>query len=809
MRKLVPLACLLVAFLAWAFWPGGGPTLPSPEPAAPGPAAASAAGTAEAAPGTVDGERTALAPATAERPVDPGVAVPARGQLLVHVQWSDQTPAADVRLAAFRGEGQPYGVAAVAVSDADGTARLPVPPGTYRLRSDRGGDVKVTVEAGQTQEMTFPIPAGLAVTGTVRDEAGAPVAAAWIWLTSHQGGPAGGRIVGQCDDRGAFALRDVPKDQSLGALATGFAPSELVDLEECDVTRQPVTVDLRLTRPGGGLQGLVLDPQGQPVAGATIAVGRSDRYVDYRSNHTTREFWQPRTAETGADGRFALAGLEPGKHPVEALAEDFPIWRGEVEITANATGELVVRLRAGVAVSGTVRGSGGVPLAAAVVRAYPQKLREDFLQFGQFDFDSVFGCAFAVSDAAGRYRVEHIAPGTIHLYAAPKTERSAREEVRIWDATELQGEDGGELAWDPLIDAGAVLEGVVTYRNGAPMSDVFVTAAAEDGDDATGSGRHVITTDKQGRFRHVRLQQVRYDVSVQYWSPPKGTPPLVRRGVFPGQGELRLVAPFDKAEKTQTAKVRGRVRDAAGRLERPAALAVTLNTSWGQYHGKLDGDAFLFDRVEPGRCHVVVRSNEAPIHIGSWFEVEAGADIDVGTLVTEPGGGLHVRVVRGAGTEGRKFSLSVNHEGGGYRSESVDGAASELRIDNLCVGTQFLSVHGEGIAAVRKQACTVTAGVMTPVTVSLVAAESRPIEVLFRADQEIRSLRIRDAAGEEVWSFEPGSYALPRPYRGKVRLPAGTFVLRAETWADASQEVAFAMGPPGGEPQPAVRLDLR
>jgi hypothetical protein len=55
--------------------------------------------------------------------------------------------------------------------------------------------------------------------------------------------------------------------------------------------------------------------------------------------------------------------------------------------------------------------------------------------------------------------------------------------------------------------------------------------------------------------------------------------------------------------------------------------------------------------VEPGRYRVVALAGDDPILYGSWFEVHAAEQKDVGALPTEPAGTLRLQIVRGAGTE--------------------------------------------------------------------------------------------------------------------------------------------------------------
>ena len=91
-----------------------------------------------------------------------------------------------------------------------------------------------------------------------------------MWLTSRAPGWLSGRLVARTDAAGAFLLPHVPPDQSLGAVADGWAPSELVDLDLLDTDAGAVEVELVLHARGAELTGIVLDADAAPVEGARV-----------------------------------------------------------------------------------------------------------------------------------------------------------------------------------------------------------------------------------------------------------------------------------------------------------------------------------------------------------------------------------------------------------------------------------------------------------------------------------------------------------------------------------------------------------
>jgi protocatechuate 3,4-dioxygenase beta subunit len=775
---------------------------------APDPGVATPTGDAESDPSPDRAQsRSSLdAPTSRAAVEEPGASRPATrtsdasGDLLVRVTWSDGSPAASIHLFVAGGQAWPQRPLARLRSDAHGEARArALPAGKVRLSSDRAVNKEVEILAGQEQEVRLVLPAGVDVEGIVRDGGREPVPGADIWLTVWAAPWQGGAIVARSGPDGTFRVRSVPPQQSLGALADGFAPSELVDLELLDCRNPPVRVELVVGAAGGALAGRVLDPRMTGIAGAMVAVGSPKYRGEPRTGRGQAEHWSPRPAITDADGRFRIASLAPGRHPVEVWAAGYPYWHGQCEIVANTTATLEVQLLDGVTVHGIVRDADGKGLAGAIVRAFPETIAESYLQFGQFDYDSAFGYAFAVADSAGRYRLEQAAPGAIHLYARSGADRRT-EEVLPWAATVLDGAPGAVLEWSPTLDPGPTISGVVRYRDGVPMARVFVSAM----ESGTGK-RQAVTTDKEGRFRFVRLQRRPYDLAVQFWSAPKDAPPLDRRDVRPDEGLVELIAAFDAPKKLASASVRGRVQDAARRLKQ--ALGVTLSYGGGWYtNSQLDGDAFHFTGVEAGRRYqVLVMSGEDPVLASAWFELGPGEEKQLGTLVTEPGGTLRLRIERSPGTEKIAPSVYLQLEGSSRKVEP--GTSAEVLIDNLSPGTWRLTAYAEGMASVRGE-CRVVVGVETEGKITLRAAAQREIVVEYAATQRLSRIQVRDATGVDHLDMQPRTTTLPRPYTIKLRLPLGHFTFSAETESGASGRMEFDMTSLA-EGQPPVRLQVQ
>jgi protocatechuate 3,4-dioxygenase beta subunit len=745
-------------------------------------------------------QRDAVTPA--EETVDPDAAT---ATLAVHVTFADGTAAPDVGLYVQFASPDRWGPVASRVSNANGDVETPVPAGPLRLTSDRGGSQDVTVAPRERKQVAFVLEAGVEVEGIVRDADQRAAGDAAIWLTTFASPWCSGRVVAHSAADGTFRVRAVPKDQSLGALAPGHAPSALVDLDLLDTKTSPVHVELVLGGAGAELSGRVADTRGKAVADAMVAVGDSSRRHNMRTSGSTIEQWGPRVVRTDRDGNYRCEGLAPGHTAVEVWAEPFPFWHGACDLVAGAATTLDVELQDGVVVHGTVSGEDGKPLAGAVVRGFPAAVPATFLQFGQYDYESTFGYRSAVADATGRYRLLRLLPGEQHLYASAGANPDRRRrgmETRPWAETVLAGAPGADLEWNPKVEPGPTIAGVVRHHDGVPMANVFVNLG-----DPAGRARQAMTTDQQGRFRFVHLQNHGYDLSVQYWSAPKDTKPLEARDVWPDRGEVVLEAPFDSPKKAVPGSVRGVVVDAGHRLGSSGALAVTLaldDRSW-RTNPTLDGNAFTFDDVEPGRHQIVVMSGEDPILSSEWFDLQPAEKKDLGVLQTEPGGALRLHLQRTPGTEQVALTAWVTQEGAMHGRKVDLGTDSERTVDNLTAGKYRLGIYANGATPVEGHA-TVAAGSVADLTLRLTAAVVRELAIEYPAEATLRRAWVRDASGASVVDHAAShGYAIPRPFTWKPQLPLGQFTLIAEFEGGRSAEVAFAMATLAVD-QPAVRL---
>lgn len=724
----------------------------------------------------------------------------ANGELLVDVVWADGVPAVGVQVHVGVPDGGRRPLA-MSITDEQGQVRTRVAIGKVAVTADRQSEaVEGEVTAGALCRLQVRLEAGIDAVGYVRDARGAAVAGASVWMTSYQAPWCAMAVVATSDGSGRFQVRAVGPQQSLGATAPGFAPSALVDLERVERKQAPVAIELRLGDGGGSVAGHVIDADGKPVTGAIVAIGSSDRLVDMGVDGRMAENWAPRQVRSDVDGVYRCEGLLPGPQPVEVWAGASPFWHGSVTVVAGETTKLDIALAKGAVVHGVVTGEDGAPLGAAVVRAFPKPIDESFLMMGQYDYVSTFGYPSAVADEHGRYRLPGVAVGEVQLYAGPMRKQGRWGEVVPWAHETLTIAAGATVEWNPKVENGPTIRGVVRYRDGAPMPDAFVHLARP------GEGRgNSVVTDKQGRFCFIKLQARGHDVSVQVWDPPKGAPPIEARDVWPDRGELELVAAYDAPKQLARGAVKGRVVDSGGRCPNAAALRVVLvsdERSWNT-DGRRDDGAFAFADVGPGRKRILVMNGEEPILIGETFELQPAETKDLGVLTTTPGGKLRLVIEREAGTEAAAPTIHLRPVGSLLTRKVEIGTANELEIDNLCLGEHSFAAWQEDLVSIGGT-CRVEAASMATCTIKLRRAVSRELVVEYDAGQRVTKVEVVDQRGALVWAVADDRL-LERPFKLKPNLPLGSFTLRAHTAAGVT-EVAFTLTSfEPGQPSVVVR----
>ncbi len=242
-----------------------------------------------------------------------------------------------------------------------------------------GGDESVSGKG----QLTIP-----EVTGRVVDAEGKPIPGVKIWKSQTR------EPVAISRPDGTFTLRGLHNFEIVGACPAGwtFAAGRL--------PHSPIELRLhRATR----ISGRVLDTDGEPLAGVNVQAffEGSNPELTHAAIPPCESSYDPRSAVTGTDGRFAFESLEPGRFDIQVAGpgeDSSQLVRRRGEPGRGIEGLEFILARKSVPVEGRIVDADGVPVAGASVileRALPS--------------------ADTQTDSAGEFRFSGILSGKSHL----------------------------------------------------------------------------------------------------------------------------------------------------------------------------------------------------------------------------------------------------------------------------------------------------------------------------------------------------------------------------------------------------------
>lgn len=335
-------------------------------------------------------------------------------------------PVAGARVAADR-PGAPE-----VTTDEAGRFRLPH-TSLYEPRLVARTTDSVGVIAIARGEPTIRLGPSARLSGIVRDAEKRPLAGIAVAIVSDTL-----QTSASTDAKGMFAFSGLPHAK-YRLFADGGPVYEVRSPDDEIVVDRDVTRDLtakRLPR----AEGIVRDESGRPVAGARIAFSGILTPI-----------------VSAADGHFSLsAALNRGKFELSATKPGLPPAFG----TPSAPGTFVeITMHSGVAVEGTVRGSGGEALAGVAVSPVVD---------GTALRDSA--APWAVSDEKGRFAVR-LLPGVVALDFEKKGFQTRRQGVEVLPQMEPV---------NVALAKALTLRGRVVTKEGAPAANVPVLAGVPD-----------------------------------------------------------------------------------------------------------------------------------------------------------------------------------------------------------------------------------------------------------------------------------------------------------------------------------------
>ena len=220
----------------------------------------------------------------------------------------------------------------------------------------------VVVHQAEMQTLTIELEIGHTVTGQLRTKDGKPVTEAKVSLY-HSDGLTKPREA-KSDLEGAYSVEgiapgkvflDVKAQERANSRRTFAVTTSMKDVDCVPDAQSPQSL----------LSGVVLDPQGHPLAGAMVQA-----IVGYTMNYAEATFAQTKLC-TVADGRFEIGGLPGGKLDLMASHPDHGRVRdGEKSLIAAQLLEVKPEFGGEASVAGFVRYTDGQPAKGVFVDAY-------------------------------------------------------------------------------------------------------------------------------------------------------------------------------------------------------------------------------------------------------------------------------------------------------------------------------------------------------------------------------------------------------------------------------------------------------
>ncbi len=353
-------------------------------------------------------------------------------------------------------------------------------PEVYRKDGDRGSSwFRLAQGEAKTGVDVVLRKGGVAVTGVVNDLSGGPIAHARVRASQGRWGGRSSLPPVETDERGAFTVWTAPGWVTISASADGYADAD-------ESIKAPGKVELLLT-PEASVSGIVLDAQsGKPVEGARVQIATPEwRWSQHVSD------------KTGADGKFRVTGMTPGRFVATATAETaYGRSEGSFLIGLGQHVEDVI-----VKVHPASRVSGKVVIAGSQGKICP----DASVQLTDKEQESrMFGGG---ADANDVVVIEGVLPGrySVQVWCASYATRETYPPV------EVAGKDVTGLEWE--VDPGAAIRGRVLTKSGEPIARAEVVGRSAGG---RGRGEYRMDTSRaDGRFEIEGLRPGQYRLNAE------------------------------------------------------------------------------------------------------------------------------------------------------------------------------------------------------------------------------------------------------------------------------------------------------
>ncbi len=616
-------------------------------------------------------------------------------------------------------------------------------PRAYRLAFNhpQHPEQEVRILPGEESLLQVQFKAGLAIRGIVVNRQDRPVPGATIWTSLSQAV----RPVATTDADGRFTLRDLRRHLSIGAMASGYAPSPVHALSALPGTE--LELRLVLQGPGGIVQGTVLDAEGNPTPHATVTFPNRDVPWTFLGDDQSHSL-TPRTAFTDKAGRFRCEGLPPLRIAVLAQAAGKGRVEDRVQVIAGGVAEIVLRLPVTAALRGRVLAADGSPIADAWIGASTS--RENF--------------QMTESNAEGQYRLSGLLPGEIILKVMAG---------ELSSDFSLQIAAGEDLERDLQFENRALIRGRLVSESGPALEDWMVRASGESRNQAS------VITDEEGRFTLENLSEGQAYLLEVFGKNDRWHSAFVFEDTFPSSEEIELRVPL---AAQATGSIQGRILNWLGEPMAAAQVGAAQASQLMWIPETLGPDGrFHFTDLPVGEYLLAIKAGPQWQYMEPIM-LQADELMDLGDL-HQPQSGSCTLILKEAPELSSTRILILDHKRRLIAVVKPEGPG--LLQYPMPAGSFFIQIDGEGFSS-RETPLEIRGGEDSRIQVD--AAASRTAQLTFAAkDSSVHALgklqlSIFDASGslflQQQIAATGGRYLSTRkyllgPYRFEARGPKG------------------------------------
>jgi len=528
--------------------------------------------------------------------------------------------------------------------------------------------------------------------------------------------------------------------------------------------------------PASSLEGVVLGPDGSPIAGARVSI--QDPMAMFRGmmGGTTQ------TAVSDAQGKFTLNGLKQGE-TVRVLSTHREF--GSSKIMSAKSGEpLTLTLTEPLTLKGIVVDSNNSPLSGVRVNVSTPSANNNsgMMAAGQ---NPNAGVRPAVTDSNGRFTVRNAPPGRL------KVSWDHREYAPLSRSIEVApGTSEYDLGRTEL-QSGLGLKGVVVDEEGKPVPNVTVhanfeqvpgavatTPSGADGSSPQGRTNGNNTSDEQGRFVIGGLREGKF--RIQAWqSGAYSTRPVVTAGT--NDVRITLMAAGSLSGRVTSGGKPVANANIAASIPKSQSGGDTGRDNIGWARSDMDGE-FRLESLPPDQAFRIeirhdghkiltqegVRSTKEP----QVFVLDAG--VQIGGIVTDASGTPEAKVAVWVRAANDSKHVTTDAEG-------------RFTAGGLADGELTVQVQSWNRNIIATEPISVTPGDMN-IHIAVEKGETIAGFILDAEGKPLKQIQVAalDDDGKQVasgWAWkDDGSFEIKGLRPGRYRV-------RASRWVDQKNEV--------------------